>query len=256
MSAVPDPPVLDEASPRLRRPPRRLLVAGIVVAVAVVAAVVLVVVSRGSGDEVGVVEVGFSEVRRAEPVFGDDPVREGPPVVSWAAVVENASDDRAARGTSVSVELVDDDGHVIAEYTRTVGLVPPDGRMALTGTTDEHVSAIEDIRAEVERTEEWQPADRAPVIEVGDLDVAYSSANQPIVRYTAEARAETVRDRLVHIVARDHDGDIVAGGTDREDHRVDPPLEPGEPVPGDGTTFLNIPDLATIEVYLEPTDPP
>jgi hypothetical protein len=176
-------------------------------------------------------------------------------VISRAVVIENTSDDRIARGTEVRVELVDDDGGVVLDTTEIVDEVPPDRRMAVTGLLSERVSAVDDIRVEIERTESWEPAGRTAAIEVEDLDVAYSPANQPIVRFTAVSASETVRDRQAHLVFRDGDGRILAGSTRQSLPPADPPLEPGEPVPSEAWPGYTIPELATVEVYVEPVGP-
>jgi hypothetical protein len=257
MSPVPDPPVSDDALPALpprRRRPARLRLVLVLAGAAVVALAAFVVASRGNSSDVRVVDVGFSEVREVDgPVMGSDPVRERP-AISWAAVIENTSDDRVARDTVVRVELVDDDGEVVDSTIPIVDDVPAGRRTALTGMLDERVSAVDDIRVEIERTESWEPAGDAGAIDVDDLDVAYTSANQPIVRFTATS-SESVRDRFVHVVFRDRDGRIIAGRSSRRLGGADAPLEPGEPVPDAAWSSFTLPDLATAEVYVEPTEP-
>jgi hypothetical protein len=259
MSAVPDPPVSDGALPALpprRRRPARLRLVLLVAGVVVVVLAAFVVASRGNRGELRVIDVGFSEVREVDGlVVGSDPIRGRPPAISWAAVIENTSDDRVARDTVVRVEFVDDDGEVVDYTTPIVDEVPAGRRTAVTGMLDERVSAVDDIRVEIERTESWEPAGDAGPIDVDDLDVAYTSANQPIVRFTATS-SESVRDRFVHVVFRDRDGRIIAGRSSRRLGGADAPLEPGEPVPDAAWSSFTLPDLATAEVYVEPTEPP
>lgn len=242
--------------------PRRVVLVVALVA-AVVVGVVVVIASRRDTQNLRVVEAGFSEVREADGLTsgseddGDDgDGDDGQPGISWAVVIENATADRAARGVTLRIELLDESGDVVEEVTSVVEVLPPRHLTAITGFTDEQPSAVADIRTDIERTDGWQRADDDATIEVDDLEVAYSAENQPIVTFTATSRFETaIRERDVHTIYRDRAGHILGGSTSRSIAAVDPPLEPGEPVPVTAVAGFTVPDLATVEVYVEPTTP-
>jgi hypothetical protein len=57
---------------------------------------------------------------------------------------------------------------------------------------------------------------------------------------------------MAHVVARDRSGRIVAGWSDTAPPD-EPPLDPGEPVDTAASASFTVADLATVEVYVEPT---
>jgi hypothetical protein len=238
-------------------PPRRRVSAATVVAAVAVVAVIAIAARVREREDIGIVEVGFSEVHPADGyLVGAEPAEEEQPVLSWAVVVENRRRDQVAHATWVDIELLDDDGDVVVDnLTALIDVLPPNQRAAVTGTTSRPMPGVVDVRVEIDRTERWEPTDVAPAIEVDDLEVSYTSTNQPIVRFTATSRFEaTIRERTVNVVYRDGDGRIVAGSTSVPTGN-DLPLEPGEPVRDATWPPFTVADLATVEVYVEPAAP-
>jgi hypothetical protein len=250
-TAPPQPPA---PAPGRRLPPRAVLVAGLLVVVVAAA----IVVSRRDSEDLRVLEAGVSQVREANGLtFGSEAGEDlGQPLVSWAVVLENTTDDRSARDTHVHVELLDESGDVVDDGIWVVDMVPPNQRTAISGHTDEHTSEVADVRAAIEEIDRWEQARGRPSIEVDDLEVGYSSENAPIVRLTATSEFDdTIGDYTIGAIYRDRQGHILAGSSSRSGPDPDPPLEPGEPVPITESATFTIPDLATVEVYIAPADP-
>jgi hypothetical protein len=235
-----------------RRSSRVVLVAGLLV-VLVIAGIVLV--ARRGSEDLRVVEIGFSEVVEADDLTARSAGDEGRPLVSWAAVIENTTADRLAYAVHLRVELVDDSGDVITEATPIVDVLPPNQLTAVTGFTDERTSDVADVHVEIEETERWDETSEAAGITTEDLEVAYAAENQPIVTFTATSNFTTrVGERSIHVVGRNRDGRIVTGWTTTSLLTDPPPLEPGQPAPGAAWPHFAVPDLATVEVYIEPVD--
>jgi hypothetical protein len=215
--------------------------------------IAVVVVARRDGADLRVVEIGFSQVVDIPPVPDGSNVDEGERAVSWAAIVENGGD-RLARNVRVDVTLLDDSGEVVDETAQFVDVLLPDRRTAITGSSDERPSDVADVQVELAEPESWEETGQSPGITVDDLEVAYGHANQPLVTFTATSRFDTpIRERTVHAVGRDRDGGIVAGWTNGS-LPDEPRLVRGEPVEASAFAPFTVPNLATVEVYVEPED--
>jgi hypothetical protein len=184
---------------------------------------------------------------------GAGPVQEadsGDRVLSWGAVVGNPRG-KAAVGTYLRVEALDDDGHVVDHTNAYVSVIPPRGSTGVAGTFEHPDDAVE-VRVTVDGVASWLPADDQLLgeVRVKDLTVVYSHADVPLIRFTAVSTYDRTIAPVGDVIFRDAHGRIVGGA----------PVVGFDPIDLDDQATAHVlvdfpvPKLARVEAYVSPSE--